>query len=272
MVSEVVEGVKHDINPELSMVQQQAILKILTKHKKVFATSLKEVEELKAEPYTIKLKEGAVPVRVTPRIVPYKANQWFKEYVDQLLDLGLLERCDGPWAAGVVLVPADMDKRAPRKRKLTKLKTKPKVQLNKKSVWSTYQVCVIEEEEEVEVVEAVEELNTFEDMEQAFGIPTGEITSLIPKSTAGKKDPYRLTINYKGINKLMIDTGYPIPNINFLFTLLAKAKYFSVFDCLKGFWQLKLADESRDLTGFATTFGQFRWTRLPMELKGSPSA
>lgn len=129
-----------------------------------------------------------------------------------------------------MLVPADVEKRVPRKRKVLKFKKKLKVQLNKKATWSTYQVCVSEEEgEEVIQTEVVEELSTFEDMEQAFGVPTGEVTSLIPKSATGKKDPYRLTINYKGINKIMVDTGYLIPNINFLFTLLAKAKYFSVF-------------------------------------------
>lgn len=259
-----------DINPELEEDKKAAIKEVLMKHKKVFASSLKDVDELKAEPYEIKLKEDAKPVKVTPRMVPYEANQWFKGYIDQLLELGLIEKCDGPWAAGVVLVPADIEKRVPRRRKVMKLKISPRIKLNDKLKMKTYQVNVVEQEEEESMGQ--EELSTFEDMEQAYGIPTGEITSVVPKAKAGQKDPYRLTINYKAVNKLMIDTGYPIPNINFLFTLLAKAQYFSVFDCLKGFWQLKLDEKSKDITGFATTFGQFRWTRLPMGLKGSPSA
>lgn len=84
METEVVEEANYDINPELSALQQQLILTTLKMHEKVFATFLKEVEELKAEPYVIKLKDGAVPVRITRRMVPYEANQWFKEYVDQL--------------------------------------------------------------------------------------------------------------------------------------------------------------------------------------------
>lgn len=125
-------------------------------------------------------------------------------------------------------------------------------------------------EEEVRAKAEINEISTFEDIKQAYGVPSAEVTGSIPKAVAGQKGPYRLTINYKKVNKLMVDTGYPIPNINLLFTLLAKAQYFSVFDCVKGFWQLKLAYESKDITGFATTFGQFGWTRLPLGFKCSP--
>lgn len=35
---------------------------------------------------------------------------------------------------------------------------------------------------------------------------------------------------------------------------------------------MELDEASRDCTGFATTFGQYRWKRLPMGLKVSPQA
>lgn len=114
-----------EVNPELTGEQQEAILEIL-KHRRVFATSLKDVAELKAEPYVIKLKEDGKPVRVKPRMVPYESNQCFKEYIDQILELVLIARCDGPWAAGVVLVPSDIDKRAPKWWNITKLRKVPK--------------------------------------------------------------------------------------------------------------------------------------------------
>ena len=99
-----------------------------------------------------------------------------------------------------------------------------------------------------------------------------EFTSVVPRGQAGNKDPYRLCLDYKPVNAESVDSAYPIPNINFLFTILSGANYFSLFDALKGYWQLELDEESRDLTGFTTTFGQFRWTRLPMGLKGAPGA
>ncbi|OBZ80903.1 Retrovirus-related Pol polyprotein from transposon 17.6 [Choanephora cucurbitarum] len=99
-----------------------------------------------------------------------------------------------------------------------------------------------------------------------------QYTSVVIQAQAGKKDPFRLCLNYRPINIVIKDSGYLIPNINFLFTILGQATYFSAFDCLKGFWQLRLDEKSKGLTGFATTFGQFRWTRLPMGLKSSPAA
>lgn len=99
-----------------------------------------------------------------------------------------------------------------------------------------------------------------------------EYTSPTPEtSTAGKKDPYRVCVNYKPVNKVIKNSAYPIPNMNYLFSLLLKkAKYYSVFNALKGFWQQPLKESCRDLSGFATTMGCFRWTRLPMGMKSSP--
>lgn len=43
-----------------------------------------------------------------------------------------------------------------------------------------------------------------------------------------------------------------------------KAKYFSTFDCKKGYWQVLLEKRSRDLTTFICALGKFRHTRAPM--------
>ena len=43
-----------------------------------------------------------------------------------------------------------------------------------------------------------------------------------------------------------------------------KAKWFSTFDCRKGYWQVPLAEESKDLTTFICSVGKFRYTREPM--------
>ena len=43
-----------------------------------------------------------------------------------------------------------------------------------------------------------------------------------------------------------------------------KAKYFSTFDFKKGYWQVPLTEESKDLTTFICTLGKFRYTRAPM--------
>ena len=42
------------------------------------------------------------------------------------------------------------------------------------------------------------------------------------------------------------------------------AKYFSTFDCKKGYWQVPLAENSKDYTTFLCSLGKFRYTRAPM--------
>lgn len=118
-----------DINPELEATQKkEALRKILIKHSKIFSTSLSQVGQLKTKPYEIQVQKDAVSVKVAPRMIPRAAQEWFKSYLDQLLELKLLiEPCTGPWAADVVLVPFDADKRTPRRRKVQAMKSSPKL-------------------------------------------------------------------------------------------------------------------------------------------------
>ncbi|CEP13208.1 hypothetical protein [Parasitella parasitica] len=214
-------------------------------------------------------------------MIPHAANEWFKAYITQLLELGLIEPCTGPWAAAVVLVPSNAADRAPRQRKARPMTRTPKLKMNANGkALAVYTMGVAEE--------AKKEDHIIEDHEEIIPSWTGtalpgyqvsdvagishEVTSETPTVEAGKKDPYRVCVNYKPVNKVMVDSGYPIPNINFLFTLLKDTKFYAVYDCLKGFWQLPLHENSRDLSGFACSMGQFRWTRLPMGMKLSPLA
>lgn len=119
-----------DINKDLTTAQQSQLSEVLLRYSLVFATSLKQVGKLNVAPYEIKVKEDVVPVKVPPRMIPHAANEWFKGYIEQLLELGLIEPCTGPWAAAVVLVPSNADDRAPRRRKAKEMKIAPRVKLN----------------------------------------------------------------------------------------------------------------------------------------------
>lgn len=68
-----------------------------------------------------------------------------------------------------------------------------------------------------------------------------------------------------------IDSGYPIPSMHDLFTGLGDKKYSTIMDALKGFWQLPLHEESRDLAGFVVNCGgysQWRWPRRMAKCDG----
>ena len=44
---------------------------------------------------------------------------------------------------------------------------------------------------------------------------------------------------------------------------LNNAKVFSILDAKNGFWHVELEEESSYLTTFNTSFGRYKWLRMP---------
>ena len=57
-----------------------------------------------------------------------------------------------------------------------------------------------------------------------------------------------------------------IPNADEIFAKLAGSKYYSKFDLAKGYWQIPMNNEDRDLTTFICHQGLFRFTVMPFGL------
>ena len=76
----------------------------------------------------------------------------------------------------------------------------------------------------------------------------------------------RFATDFTHLNKQVLRTVHPTLSAwDAIQSINPKAKYFSTFDCKKGYWQVPLAEESKDLTTFICTLGKFRYTRAPME-------
>ena len=56
-----------------------------------------------------------------------------------------------------------------------------------------------------------------------------------------------------------------------IFKELSGIKYFSKFDFSKGYWQVSMRPEDRDLTTFVTHKGLFRFTVMPFGLVNAPA-
>lgn len=67
----------------------------------------------------------------------------------------------------------------------------------------------------------------------------------------------------------MVDR-YPLPKIADMMMLLQGAKVFSTIN-LKSTNQIKLGEDSKDLTAFVIPFSTFRFARLPLDLVSAPS-
>ena len=77
-------------------------------------------------------------------------------------------------------------------------------------------------------------------------------------------------INYKKLNQVIEPDSYRIPLMESLVDKIAGARFVTLFDLCRGFWQLPVARDSQKYTAMTTEFGNFCFTALPMGLKIAP--
>ncbi|XP_070203469.1 uncharacterized protein [Littorina saxatilis] len=73
--------------------------------------------------------------------------------------------------------------------------------------------------------------------------------------------------DFRKLNQIVRFDGEPLPDVEYLFAKLHRAKYLSKLDLTKGYWQIPVKESDRDKTAFTTPQGQFRWTRMPFGLR-----
>ena len=93
-----------------------------------------------------------------------------------------------------------------------------------------------------------------------------------PSLMVPKRDgEFRLVVDFRRINKFVITDPHPLPRILQIMEALGQAYYLSALDLLDIFNNLKVAEEDRPKTAFSTPDGHWKFIRLPMGLKNSPS-
>ena len=81
---------------------------------------------------------------------------------------------------------------------------------------------------------------------------------------------WRLCTDYRKLNAITEADPYPLPRIEDLLDKIGKAKYLTKVDMAKGYYQVRMDEESVPLTGFVTPFGFFRWKYMPFGLRNAP--
>jgi hypothetical protein len=92
---------------------------------------------------------------------------------------------------------------------------------------------------------------------------------LVPKPDGS----WRFCVDYRALNALLTNMGWPLPNIDRLLRRLGakRAKYFAVLDLTAGYHQVLLSENSRRFAAFITDFGVFEPVRISMGLKTAPA-
>ena len=82
-----------------------------------------------------------------------------------------------------------------------------------------------------------------------------------------KDHKIRFCVDFRKLNNVVEFDGEPMPNVEFLFSKLSKAKYLSKLDLSKGYWQIPMKEEDKPKTAFTTPSGQYQWNVMPFGLK-----
>ncbi|CRG94399.1 retrotransposon [Plasmodium gallinaceum] len=87
-----------------------------------------------------------------------------------------------------------------------------------------------------------------------------------------KTGQWRVTLDYRYLNKFIVDDLYIIPHMKHIFQTFHGSKWFSKIDLKNGFWNIALDESSKPYTGFIVPKrGTFLFNVLPFGLKTSPT-
>lgn len=89
---------------------------------------------------------------------------------------------------------------------------------------------------------------------------------VVPKASGS----YRICVDLTKLNQVVLRERHILPTVDQVLGLLGNAQVFSKLDATSSFHQVKLAEESEELTTFITPFGRYCYRRLPFGITSAP--
>ncbi|GFX57627.1 retrovirus-related Pol polyprotein from transposon 17.6 [Trichonephila clavipes] len=102
-------------------------------------------------------------------------------------------------------------------------------------------------------------------------IEVGELDYMSPMilvEVAGKES--RPCIDYRKLNGIIRAEYFPLPNIEERVEKVSAAKFITVLDLSKGYWQIPLSKTAQRYAAFCTSFETYRPLRMNFGLKNAP--
>jgi hypothetical protein len=82
---------------------------------------------------------------------------------------------------------------------------------------------------------------------------------------------WRFCVDFRLLNEVTVGDSYPMLWADYVFSAMGGKRFFSTFDCLKGYHQLELDQKDRWKSAFITHRGLYQFKRLPFGLKNAPA-
>jgi hypothetical protein len=89
---------------------------------------------------------------------------------------------------------------------------------------------------------------------------------LVKKKSKG----FRLCVDYRELNKIIVKDNFPAPLIDDQLDRLKDKKIFTSLDLKDGFHHVRMNESSIPYTAFVTPIGQYEYLRMPFGLSNSP--
>lgn len=92
----------------------------------------------------------------------------------------------------------------------------------------------------------------------------------VPILFVKKKDGgLRMCSDFRRVNEATIPIQYQLPRLEELLGSIQGAEYLSLLDLRNGYWQVRMAEESKDYTCFKTPFGTYGWEVMTFGMKNA---
>ena len=90
---------------------------------------------------------------------------------------------------------------------------------------------------------------------------------LVPKHDSG----FRFCTDFRKVNDKTKSESFPIPRNADCIDQIGNAKFVSMFDMLKGYWQVPLTQRAREISAFGTPSGLYQYKVMPFGMKNAPA-
>ena len=97
--------------------------------------------------------------------------------------------------------------------------------------------------------------------------PTPAVSPMVIVKQRGK---IRICLDPSDINKKLKRRHFPLSTIEEITAKINGSKWFTVLDCVKGFWHIKVSERTADYLTFSTPWGRYSFLRMPFGLASAP--